>query len=103
MAKTAHGTLSISTVATVTLAAGTRGFRVKHRGAAGTADMWVTWGYNTAATPAVEAADTYNLAAGETLTEEDGGWLRIASPPEWTSTVFKLFSTGAVAYSVETW
>lgn len=105
MAKTAHGTLTGGTATALTLAAGAhiRGFRIKHRGTSADADIWVTWGYNTTTTASASLAGSYNLVAGETLIEDDANWLSVAAPPEWTGTAFSLFSTGSVAYSVETW
>lgn len=94
-----HGTLTANVVTTVTLTGNKRGFRVQHR-TAGAADIWWTWGYTSAATPATDGSTdgSYNLAAGAVD--------RVVDPVDRDredQIIVKLISTGTPAYSVEAW
>lgn len=103
MATTAHGTLTANVVTTVTLGSSIRGWRIQHRGGSGDPDIWYTWGFGTATTPTVSGSGTYNLPGAGIDVEDDPGAVvrRLGSVPVET-VVFKLLSTGAVDYSVET-
>lgn len=92
-----HGTLTANVVTTVTLTGNKRWLRIQHRGA-GMADVWWTWGYDSAVTPATDgsADGSYNLAGGGIdLVEEP------ISRDNEAQIVVKLISTDAVPYSVE--
>lgn len=99
-ATSVHDTLTADTVDTVTLEGNKRGFRVQHRGASGTADIWWTWGTTTPADPETDGSvdGSFNLAAG--------GIDRITDPVDRsneTEIVVKLICGDGVAYSVEAW
>lgn len=93
-------TLTAATVDTVTVTGNKRGFRIQHRGAVGTPDIWYTWGYTTPSDPATDGSvdGSYNLAANSVDRLDDP-----VSRDNEAQVVIKLISTGAVAYSVETW
>lgn len=92
-----HGTLTANAVTTVTLTGNKRWLRVQHRGP-GMADIWWTWGYASAGTPATNGSldGSYNLAAGGIDLVEDP-----INRDNETQIIVKLISTAAAPYSVE--